>query len=413
MSRTVCVIGAGPAGLMAAGTAARSGCRTVLLEKNAAPGRKLLLTGNGRCNVTNNCGLQTFMENVVRNRRFLYSALSAFPPQNVMDFFEGRGVPLKTEQGGRVFPVSDRAADIRDALRAFALESGAELRRGQAQEILAENGAVSGVGLKGGEAIRCDAAVLATGGLSYPKTGSTGDGYRMAAALSHTVIDTRPSLVPLLADEAWCAELSGLTLKDCAVKVTDTRAGKTVFKGSGELLFTRTGLSGPVIFSASAHMEDDAPGRYRVAIDLKPALDADALDRCILRGFAAAKNRDLKNSLNALLPKSLIPVIIRLSGINPDIKTNAVTRAERAALCGLLKALPVTVRGLCPIEEAVVTRGGVCVREVNPGTMESKLCRGLYFAGEILDADAYTGGFNLQIAFSTGYIAGAAAAKGA
>lgn len=404
---TVCVIGAGPAGMMAAGMAYRPGNRVVLLEKNAVPGKKLLLTGKGRCNVTNSCGLSELMENIVRNPRFLYSAFSAFPPQSVMEFFEARGVPLKTERGQRVFPVSDRAADINNALRAFVAERGVELVRGEAAALEVENGAVCGVRLSEGRVIRCAAAVLATGGLSYPRTGSTGDGYRMAADLSHTICRPGPSLVPLETEEKWTAGLAGLTLKNCAVKLVDSSAGREIYSDFGELLFTHFGVSGPVVLSASAHMEDT--GRYRLLIDLKPALRGETLDRRLLHDFAASQNRDFKNSLDGLLPKSLIPIIIGLSGVRPDTKINSVTKAERAALVRLLKSLPLTVRGFRPVEEAVVTRGGVCVREVDPRTMESRLCRGLYFAGEILDVDAYTGGFNLQIAFSTGYLAGRAA----
>lgn len=398
------VIGGGAAGLFAAGFAAKGGASVTVLERGTRPARKLLITGKGRCNVTNNCSPEDFLRNVRTNPRFLYGAASAFSPADAMAFFESLGVPLKTERGGRVFPVSDRAADVADALVRFAKASGARLEASaRVTGILAEGGSVRGVRLEDGRELSADAVLVATGGCSYPATGSTGDGWRLAKALGHTVVPARASLVPVRAKETWCAELMGLSLKNVTLTLRDAR-GKAVFSELGEMLFTHFGVSGPLVLSASSYLTGD-PGGFRMEIDLKPGLDDRQLDARLLRDFSAAKNRDFANALDQLLPKKLIPVAVRLSGIPPDRKVNAVTREERRAFAALLKALPVTPAGLLPVEAGVVTAGGVAVREIDPRTMESKLVKGLYFAGEVIDVDALTGGYNLQIAWSTALLA--------
>ncbi|MBQ6420676.1 MAG: NAD(P)/FAD-dependent oxidoreductase [Clostridia bacterium] len=409
MSKDVIVIGAGAAGLLAAGLCAAGGNRVTVLEKNDRPGKKLAITGKGRCNVTNNCTLvNELMENIPGNGRFLYSAFAQYMPSDVMDLFESLGVPLKTERGNRVFPVSDNAHDIVDALVRFAKDSGAKIRlQTPVAELLAENGCVQGVRTETGDTFSADAVIVATGGVSYPLTGSTGDGYRFAEAAGHTVVPPRPSLVPLETEDMTWRRAQGLTLKNVGITVTDARTYKEVYSDFGELLFTHFGVSGPVILSASAHLRDFETRRYVLHIDLKPALSPEKLDARILRDFSEFSNRTLPNALHKLLPASLIPVITELSGISNAKQVNRVTREERQRLGELLKDLSSPISGPRPIAEAVVTAGGVNVREVDPKTMQSKKCKGLYFAGEVLDVDAYTGGFNLQIAFSTA----AAAAK--
>lgn len=403
---TVLVIGGGPAGLMAAGMAARRHQQVTIVERNPRMARKLMITGKGRCNITNNCSMDEFIANVPQNGRFLYSALSAFPPQQLMAFLEEQGLPVKTERGNRVFPCSDKARDVVDTMVAFARQSGCRFRQGRAAELILDDDVCRGIKLESGETIKADAVILCTGGLSYPLTGSTGDGYRMAEQAGHTVTPQRPSLVPLVSSDAWCQELQGLSLRNCALSVEDVQTGKTVFKDFGELLFTHFGVSGPMALSASAHMRNMEDGRYRLLLDLKPALSPEQLDARLLRDFDENKNRDFANSLGALLPRTLCPVMVALSGISPEIKCNAITREQRRAFGALLKALPITISGFRPVEEAIVTSGGVRVSEVQSRTMQSKLVKGLYFAGEVLDVDAYTGGFNLQIAFSTGVAAG-------
>lgn len=400
--------GAGPAGMMAAGAAALGGARVRLLDGNGVGGKKLRLTGKGRCNLTNDCDVDGCLKNVPRNPRFLYSALHAFPPAGVMAFFEELGVPLKTERGRRVFPASDRAADVAGALVRWLRDLGVCVEKNRVTGIVFEGDSVCGAETeKGG--LSCDRLIVATGGLSYPGTGSTGDGYRLAAMAGHTVYPPEPSLCPLVSPAPYCRALMGLSLRNVALAVVDG-AGKQVFSDFGELLFTHFGVSGPTILSASAHMRDWAGG-YRLSIDLKPALDEKTLDARLLRDLAKYTNRDFQNALGDLLHKKMIPVIIELSGIAPEKKAHSVTRAEREALGTLLKRFPVPVSGRAPIEEAVVTSGGVSVKEIHPATMESRLRRGLYFAGEVIDVDAYTGGFNLQIAWSTGRAAGTAAAR--
>ena len=397
------VIGGGASGLTCAAVAAERGLSVILLEPNRTLGRKLRITGKGRCNLTNNCDVKHFMDNIPGDGRFLYSALNRLPPAEAMAFFESRGLPLKTERGNRVFPVSDRADDVADLLGALCLKNGVETLHCRAKGVLTEDGAVTGVRTEEGR-IDCRAVAICTGGLSYPLTGSTGDGYRFAKDLGHSVSPCRPSLVPLESEDGYCAEMQGFALKN--VRLTLLEESRPVFSEQGELLFTHFGVSGPLALSASAHMRGGEKGRYRLEIDLKPALDEKTLDSRILRDFEKYSNREFKNALNDLAGRTMIPVLLRLSGIPEDTKVNVITREQRAGLVRLFKAFPVSVAGTRPFAEAVITAGGVSTREVDPRTMESKLVRGLYFAGEVLDLDGYTGGFNLQIAWSTGYVAG-------
>lgn len=400
------VIGGGPAGMMAASCAARLGARTALLEKNTKLGRKLMITGKGRCNVCNQCDNASFIAAVPGNGRFLYSAINRFSPQDTMEYFESLGVGLKTERGNRVFPVSDKASDIVDAMKSDVETSGVHVLQEEAKAIIIEEGCVRGVKTSSGKRISAASVIIACGGLSYPGTGSTGDGYRLAKQAGHTVVPARPSLVPLVCREAWCRDLQGLSLRNIAIQVTDRKEGKELYRDFGEMLFTHFGVSGPVVLSASAHMRGFIPDRYQVSIDLKPGLSAEQLDLRLQRDFQKFQNRDFSNSLHELLPKKLIPVAVKLSGVPAEKKCNQISRQERLDFGKLLKSLTVTVAGFRPIEEAIITSGGVAVNEVSPKTMESKLVKGLFFAGEVLDVDAYTGGFNLQIAFSTGYLAG-------
>ncbi len=407
--KRVVVIGGGAAGLMAAVTAFENGAAVTVVEKNFRVARKLMITGKGRCNVTNNCDNNTLIANVPRNGRFLYSAFAAFNSADTMAFFENAGVALKTERGNRVFPVSDKAVDIVDALTKKA-KKGAKIIEGTARYIKAEGGTACSVKLEGGEEINADSVIIATGGKSYPITGSTGDGYIMAKTLGHTVTELRASLCGLDCHEGFCTSLAGLSLKNVTLSLFEEGKKKAAFFELGEMLFTHTGISGPLTLSASAHIRDLKRG-YRVVIDLKPALDLEQLDRRVLRDFGENLNRNLSNSLDKLLPKSLIPVIIRLSGIPADTKINSISREQRRQLVETIKGLTLHVTALRPVEEAIITRGGVSVKEINPATMGSKLVNGLYFAGEVIDVDAYTGGFNLQIAFSTGHLAGKSAAE--
>ncbi len=409
MKADAVVIGGGAAGMMCAYMAACGGGDVVLLEPNRTLGRKVRITGKGRCNVTNDCDVQTLLRHIPGDGRFLYSALSRLSPRETMVLFESLGVPLKTERGGRVFPVSDNANDVADALARAVKAAGVRVVRVAAKEILTEAGAVTGVMTASGR-IDCGAAVVCTGGLSYPATGSTGDGYRFARALGHTLVPPRASLVPLESDDPWCAELQGFSLRNVVLTAYD-ETGRALYTELGEMLFTHFGVSGPLVLSASAHLRDFERHRYRLSIDLKPGLDEKKLDARVLRDFEKYANREFKNALYDLAGRAMIPVLVRLSGIPPEQKVNAVTREQRRALVTLLKQFPVSISGARPVEEAIVTAGGVSLREVNPRTMESKRVRGLFFAGEVLDLDAYTGGFNLQIAWSTGYTAGQAAAQ--
>ena len=414
MKADVVVVGGGPAGMIAAGIAARNHAAVILLEKNGRLGRKLMITGKGRCNLTNNCDSDVFFNNIPRNPKFLQSAYHGFTSQDTMALLESLGVPLKTERGNRVFPVSDKAADIVDALAEYVKRSGVSvLCNSEVSSLIAENGRILGVTLTGGTRIDASAVIVATGGKSYSLTGSTGDGYRFAEQTGHPVISPRPSLVPIELMEDWCAHLQGLSLKNVALTAVDSDSGKTLYHEQGEMLFTHFGVSGPLVLSASAHLPEPTGHHYKVMIDLKPALDLKTLDARILRDFSESVNKDFANSLDRLFPKKLIPVIVRLSKIPADAKVNQITKEQRKALCELIKAVPLTVWRFRPIDEAVITSGGVSVRAISPKTMESKQVAGLYFVGELIDVDGYTGGFNLQIAFSTGYAAGyyASAAK--
>ncbi|WP_277668251.1 NAD(P)/FAD-dependent oxidoreductase [Caproiciproducens galactitolivorans] len=399
------IIGGGAAGMLAAGTAASNGLCVCLLEKKERLGRKLLITGKGRCNLTNNCDIQTFIASVPSNGRFLYSAATHFPPQDTIRFFEELGVPTKVERGNRVFPQSDKSSDIVDALTKFVKRNGAELVTGEAKRLLLKEDTVHGVQLSDGAEIAAKNVIVCCGGASYPATGSTGDGYRLAKQAGHTVTPLRPSLVPLVVSGSECGDMMGLSLKNVSITVMDTKKKKTIYTDFGEMLFTHFGVSGPIILSASAHMRDMEPGRYHIFIDLKPALSIEQLDARLQRDFAQNQNRDFCNSLSALLPRKMIPVMVSKSGIPPERKCNQITKEMRRAFAGLLKSYELQVSAFRPIEEAIVTSGGVKVSEINPKTMQSKLVKGLYFAGEVIDVDAYTGGFNLQIAFSTGRLA--------
>lgn len=391
--------------MMAAITAAGLGKSTLLLEKMNRCGRKISITGKGRCNVTNNCTSDDFFANIPTNPRFLYSAYAGFNSQDCMDFFERLGVPLKTERGNRVFPVSDKAEDIVRALEQGCEDYGVNRIFSKVTEIITEDGAVKGVKC-GSRTYFAPSVLIATGGKSYPGTGSDGDGYRFAEELGHTVTDIKPSLVPIESDDDYCRDMMGLSLKNVVLTLKDTVKNKVVFSEMGEMLFTHFGVSGPLVLSASSHIPQVESGRYIFCIDLKPALDEKKLDERILRDFKEIPNRIFANSLSKLLPSKMIPTVVELSGIDGEKQVNSVTKQERQRLVSLLKAFPVHIRSFRPIAEAIVTSGGVKVSEVSPKTMESKLVKGLYFAGEVLDVDGYTGGFNLQIAFSTGCLAG-------
>jgi len=406
---SVAIVGAGAAGMTAAIFAARRGLKVTLIERNVWPGRKLMITGKGRCNLTNACEIDEFMGNVPQNERFLFGALSRFSPYDTMAFFEELGVPLKVERGKRVFPVSDKAMDVVDALHLAVKALGCHIEHGRALQLKVKDGTVTGVVLEGGKLVSAEAVIICTGGLSYPRTGSTGDGFTFARCAGHTVTPLRPSLVPLETVEEWAAELQGLSLRNVTVTVMDKKNGKEIYSELGEMLFTHYGVTGPLVLSASAHLRQMEPGRYELNIDLKPGLDETQLDKRLLRDFEKYSTRDFVNSLNELLPSKLIPVFVMLSGVNPQFKSNQITKEQRRALVTLLKCLPLTIKGFRPIDEAVITAGGIKTSEINPVTMESKIVKNLFFAGEIIDVDAYTGGFNLQIAFSTGHAAGVAA----
>ncbi len=405
----IIVIGGGAAGMMAAITAARRGAGVTLLEPNERLGKKLNITGKGRCNVTNDCDQETLMANIPGNGRFLYSALTRFTPQDAMAFFEALGVPLKVERGNRVFPVSDRSFDISGALERELRRLRVRILRERAAEITAEDGRVTGVQTDR-QHHPADAVVLATGGVSYPGTGSTGDGYAMAAALGHTIVPPRGSLVPLESGDADCAAMQGLSLRNVEATVINGK-NKPVFREFGEMLFTHFGVSGPLMLSASAHLRRWDKEQYRLSIDLKPALDQQKLDSRILRDIGENPNRDMANILSGLVHRSMVPVLLRRLALPEGEKANSLTKEQRRALVQELKHFTVSLTGPRPVAEAIVTAGGVKVGDVVPGTMASKLAEGLYFAGEILDVDAYTGGFNLQIAWATGYLAGFSAAE--
>lgn len=392
------IIGGGAAGCVAAVLAARLGKSVLLLEKNDRIGRKLRITGKGRCNITNNCSNDELMRNIPVNGRFLYSAFSGFGTADTMSFFEELGVPLKTERGNRVFPVSDKAEDIVNALADELKRLRVTIINRRAESLIIEDGVCRGV-RAGGDEYRSASVLVACGGKSYPNTGSTGDGYILARSAGHTVTELKPSLVPLVSPDSYCSELMGLSLRNVTLRLMDGE--KCIYSELGEMLFTHFGVSGPLVLSASSHIRDMKPNRYSLLIDLKPGLDKERLDARIQRDFGENLNRDFINGIRKLLPSKLIPVIARLSGIGAERKINSITKEERHRLGELIKAFPVRISGFRPIDEAIITSGGVSVKEINPKTMESKLVPGLFFAGEVIDADAYTGGFNLQIAFST------------
>ena len=410
INKRICVVGGGAAGMMAAIHAAYQGAEVTVFEKNERLGRKLGITGKGRCNVTNDCPNNEFLQNVPTNPRFLYAALNRFSTSDTMDFFEGCGVPLKVERGRRVFPVSDKASDIVCALTNRCRELDVEIRRGKVTSLVINDGAVSGV-VCNGQAEDFDAVIVCTGGRSYPGTGSDGDGYKFASEAGHTVTEITPSLVPIVADTNLCARMQGLSLKNVALKIVRCDNGKSVYEDFGEMMFTHFGMTGPMILSASAHIHDIEKGKYEAQIDLKPALDESELDARIRADFAKYNNKDFVNSLSDLLPLKAIEPIIDISGIDPRKKVNSITKEERKKLLEAIKRMRISLLRFRPIDEAIVTKGGVAVNEINPKTMESKIVSGLYFAGEVLDLDAYTGGFNLQIAFSTAVVAGESAAE--
>ena len=401
------VIGGGAAGLMAAGTAAKRGLKVTLIERNEKLARKVGITGKGRCNVTNSCPLlNELISNVPVNGRFLYGAFSRFSTDDTIDFFEELGVPLKIERGNRVFPVSDRALDIVDALNKYITINGVKRKTGRVTELIIEDGVVKGCRTDDGREFFADNVLIATGGMSYPGTGSTGDGYTLAKQAGHTITDLKPSLVPLECHEGWCTEAMGLSLRNVEIRVEDAKTYKEVYKDFGEMLFTHFGVSGPMILSASSHMRNMEKGRYIIHIDFKPALSYEQLDKRIQRDLLECSNKNLFNTLALMLPRKMIPIVVKLSGLNGNIKSNQVTKEMRSQLVDLLKDIRLTVTDFRPIEEAIITSGGVSVSEIDPKTMKSKIIDGLYFAGEVIDVDAYTGGFNLQIAFSTGHLVG-------
>ena len=404
-STKICIIGAGAAGMMAAGTALSLGAEVTIFEHMKLLGKKLAITGKGRCNVTNACDTEEFLTNVTKNPRFLYSALNAFGTYDTMNFFESLGVSLKIERGNRVFPTSDKASDIVNALRNYS--SGSTVVHEKVKNIRKDNGKFI---INGNDDYTFDKVILATGGRSYPLTGSDGSGYRLASKFGHTVTELIPSLIPMNSPSPICNEMQGLSLKNVGIEIVDTN-GKTVYKDFGEMMFTHFGVTGPTILSASSHVKGRDISELTLSIDLKPALDEKTLDARLLSDFKNTSNKDYINSLSALLPSKMIVPFVDKTGIDPRKKVNTITREERAVILRTLKSFTIPLSSFRPIEEAIITSGGVDVDQINPRTMESKITRGLYFAGEIIDVDAYTGGFNLQIAFSTGFLAGKNAAE--
>lgn len=398
----IIIIGGGASGCFAGVQASRFGKSVLLFEKNEKLGRKLRITGKGRCNVTNNSDIQEHMKNIPTNPRFMYSAFSVFDAYNTMDFFEEIGVPLKTERGNRVFPVSDNANDIADSMVKEMKKSGVKIINKRVTKLIIENNICIGV-KAGNDEYYAKSILIACGGKSYQNTGSTGDGYTLAESVGHTITEIKPSLVPLVSPDKYCSEMMGLSLRNVTLNLYDR--DKLIFSELGEMLFTHFGMSGPLVLSASSHIREMSPERYKVLIDLKPALSPEQLDARIQRDFAENLNRDFINGIRKLLPAKLIPVVVKLSGISPEQKVNSITKEQRHKFGQLIKAFPVRISGFRPVNEAIITSGGVSVKEINPKTMESKLISGLFFAGEVIDVDAYTGGFNLQIAFSTAYTA--------
>lgn len=404
-NKKVVIIGGGASGLIAGAESAKLGNDVIIVEKMPRPARKVMITGKGRCNVTNACfDMEELISNVPTNPRFLYSAFSAFMPYDTIALVEEMGVPTKIERGNRVFPVSDKAVDIVDALVKNAADSGAKIIHASAKSFELEEDTIKAVLLESGERLECDSVAICTGGKSYPATGTTGDGYILAQSVGHTIVKPEPSLIPMVCSNNFIPRLHGLSLKNVSLKAFD--GDKMLYEDFGEMLFTHYGISGPIVLSASAHMKKPREHRYKVVIDLKPALDEKTLDKRIQKDFAENNNKDFINSLSKLLPNKIIPVIVSLSGILPSEKCNQITKEQRMNLVHLLKNFTLNVTDYRPIEEAIVTSGGVNVKEINPKTMKSKIISNLYFAGEVIDVDAYTGGFNLQIAFSTGYVCG-------
>lgn len=410
----VIVVGGGPAGIMSAISAAREGNTVILLEKNNSLGKKLLITGKGRCNITSSINIEDFIKNIPGNGKFLYSSFQNFTNEDIINLIESNGIKVKQERGNRIFPTTDKAGDVLNCfIKEIQKYKNISIKtNSKVQKILVENSLVKGVVLENGESLLAEKVILATGGKSYPSTGSTGDGYKFSKQLGHTIETTRGSLVPLTA-ENLCQELQGLSLKNVKIQIVDTEKNKKIYEDFGEMLFTHFGVSGPTILSGSAHLlryknveKLLKENKIKLLIDLKPALTIEELDKRILRDFEELKNKAFKNSLDKLLPKKMIDVVIKISNIFSDKKVNSITKEERQNLVNLLKKFEITLTGFRPVEEAIVTAGGISIKEINPKTMESKLVKGLYFAGEIIDVDAYTGGFNLQIAYSTGYTAG-------
>lgn len=421
----VCVVGGGAAGLMAAVTAAENGAQVTLFEKNKSQkvmeseaffdnaylGKKLLITGKGRCNVTNDCSLDEFMKNTPVGGKFMYAAFSSFTPQDVMDFFVKGGTPLKVERGNRVFPTSDKSIDILRVLKNKLCENNVKVINKKVYDIVTEDGVFTSVVLDDKTEMYFDRCIIATGGASYPQTGSDGDGYRFAESAGHTVKEIKPSLVPLVSHDKACRDMMGLSLKNVTLSVVDNKKNKVIFKEMGEMLFTHFGMSGPLVLSASSHMRDMSENRYTVSIDLKPSLDEKTLDARLLSDFNKYINKNMDNAMSDLLPSKMIVPFLNKCGIKKEQKPNSLTKEERRTILETLKAFKIDIHSFRPVDEAIITSGGVALKEINPSTMESKLVSGLYFAGEVIDVDAYTGGFNLQVAFSTSHLAGQQAAK--
>ncbi len=406
---TIIVIGAGAAGLIAAGKAAESADKVILIEKNDIIGKKLLITGKGRCNITNSADIEDMINEYPRNAKFLYSALYTFTNDDIVSLIENNGVKTKVERGGRVFPVSDKSQDVVKALKKYALKDNVKLVQDTVKSLIIKDSVIKGVKTSKSE-IKGDKVIVCTGGKSYPKTGSTGDGYKFAKQAGHTIIEPKASLIPVVTEEKWVKEIMGLSLRNIKITAYNEK-NKKVYSDFGEMLFTHFGISGPIVLSMSAYLKNIGKEKYRIEIDLKSALDTEQLSARVLRDFEKYNKKHLVNSLDDLLPKALIPVVITLSGIEPHKAVNEVTKEERNAIVNTLKHFPLTAIGVRPVEEAIVTAGGIKVSEINPSTMESKIVEGLYFAGEVIDVDGYTGGYNLQAAFSTGYLAGMSAAE--
>ena len=405
-NKKICIVGGGAAGMMAGGTASHYGAEVTIFENTDRLGKKLAITGKGRCNVTNNCSVADFMNSVTKNPRFLYAALNALTPEDTISFFEGLGVELKTERGNRVYPATDRAKDIVDAMRKYA--SGCSVKYNKVTDIKKREDVF--IVTAAGEKYEFDSVIIATGGKSYPLTGSDGSGYRLATRLGHTVNELKPSLIPIESDTDLCTKMQGLSLKNVAIKVVN-KEGRVLYTDFGKMMFTHFGVTGPIILSASAHLQNEDISDLDLLIDLKPALDEKTLDQRLLSDFSSNNNKDFINALGALLPSKMIAPFVALTGIPERKKVNAITREERRTIISALKGMRIHLTRPRPIEEAIITSGGIEVKEISPKDMQSKIISGLYFAGEIIDVDAYTGGFNLQIAFSTGYLAGKSAAE--